>query len=185
MFKYLAGIFAKPRNDYVDGRLTNVAKPGNSSQVKASLKKVVRGKGKPEVREPRRRREEKLGMRPCSRTTTKSPSIQLEPISYIVDVAESSSFNDDGETTIEDNDLCSKPLEDQDQKKVDFSYIVRPSTPIAPPVTRIQSWMSCATAPLDANPFSEHDGLDVQMQLSDVEIDEMIESFTINEDDFF
>ncbi|XP_016986892.1 uncharacterized protein LOC108049975 [Drosophila rhopaloa] len=191
MLKYLAGIFVKPRNDYVDGRLTTpltkkmrtscVPQARKSSQVKISLisaKSIIKGKGKSENREPRRRREGNPQVsQPISRSSMESPKFQLEdPISYIVNVAASSSSNETipllpGEVLRNDQ----KPLEDRDQNRVYRTNkkesrcpggLLGQSLPVPPPVTRVQSWMSCATAPLDANPFNELDDLSISKPIS-------------------
>ncbi|KAI8034837.1 uncharacterized protein LOC128261133 [Drosophila gunungcola] len=196
MLKYLAGIFVKPRNDYVDGRLTTplnkkmrtscLPQVKNDSHGKVSLmslKSVINGsrittsgKGKSEHREPRRRREGNPFQvsRPISRSSMKSTKFQMEdPISYIVNVAASCSSNETippspTEVVRHENDLESQSLGDQDHcldlkaYKEDSrctSKLAEQSLPVPPPITRVQSWMSCATAPLDATPFNNFDGL--------------------------
>nr|XP_016923060.1 uncharacterized protein LOC108004631 [Drosophila suzukii] len=158
MLKYLAGIFAKPRNDYVDGRLTTPLTKKMASirdpQPRISLKTIInrdrittcKGKGNrnPQV------------SRPQSRSPRKFAKSHVDPISYIVDVSNSSSSLDEGET-IPQLPSNTKLLEDQNKNKKSREFI-----PVPPPVSRVQSW----TGPFNANPFNEHDNLSTSRQFS-------------------
>ncbi|XP_016995148.2 uncharacterized protein [Drosophila takahashii] len=145
MFKYLAGIFAKPRNDYVDGRLTTplakklaVSRP---PQPRISLKTIMNG--------CRMKKNSQV-----QRSPRKCHNFQLDPISYIVDVAaDSSSSLDEKEKSIPEliSDLETKPLEDQDKEECGGMW------PVPPPVSRVQSW----TGPFNAKPFNNQDDLSI------------------------
>jgi len=78
----------------------------------------------------------------------------VDPISYIVDVSNSSSSLDEGET-IPQLPSNTKLLEDQNKKSREF-------VPVPPPVSRVQSW----TGPFNANPFNENDNLSTSRQFS-------------------
>ncbi|XP_017076944.1 uncharacterized protein LOC108111848 [Drosophila eugracilis] len=174
MFKYLAGIFANPRNDYADKRLTMpltkkmgfIRSPQSkkSSQVNISLKTIINGgrlatigKGKLENREQRRRRDGNPQVpRSKSRSSLsqKFTNVQMDPISYIVNVADSSSSHEEKEI-IPQISSEPKPLEDQDTKAYCQAKKENNTYPVPPPVSRVQSF----TGPFNANPFNERDDL--------------------------
>ncbi|KAH8354765.1 hypothetical protein KR084_006800 [Drosophila pseudotakahashii] len=154
MFKYLAGIFAKPRNDYVDGRLTTpLAKKmaiSRPPQSRISLKTIMNG--------GRIQNVKAKGMNSqLQRSPRKSINFQVDPISYIVDVAADSSSSVDEEESIPQlpRDLETKPLEEhqQDQHKEEYGGL----WPVPPPVSRVQSW----TGPFNAKPFNDQDNLSI------------------------
>lgn len=157
MFKYLAGIFAKPHNDYVDGRLTTPLSsichskkvaagrhPHQCSQMKLSLKAILSSSETAPIdekysRSPKRRRK-------ITRQTQRKPKAQvLDPVSYIANVEASSSSHDDKESILlqamprrlrgvrpNDCDSNVNSLEDR-------SSFLQTEIPVPPPVSRVQS----------------------------------------------
>ncbi|XP_016961588.1 uncharacterized protein LOC108032233 [Drosophila biarmipes] len=146
MIKYLAGIFAKSRNDYVDGRLTTPLTRKMASirdpQPRISLKTTpCKLQGNPKE------------SRPNSRSPRKFNHVQVEPVSYIVDVSDSSSSLDEVDA-IHQLPGIPKVLGDRVSNK-EFRADAGELLPIPPPVSRVQSW----TGPFNANPFNKNDDL--------------------------
>ncbi|XP_039498478.1 uncharacterized protein LOC120455988 [Drosophila santomea] len=163
MLKYLAGIFTNPRNDYANGRFSmpHPRKPAirrlsqlgpRLPQVKISTRSIINGgrlgngRLKPENREARRRREGNPHLpRPHSRSSQKI-NTGLDPISYIVNVADSTSSHDEEESVPQFTNAAIK-LKAPRHRKQDYGHV------IPPPVTRVPSW----SGPLNANPFNNLD----------------------------
>ncbi|EDX17630.1 uncharacterized protein LOC6725665 [Drosophila simulans] len=164
MLKYLAGIFVSPRNDYENGRFKiphpkKLAARRKSPPVKISTRSVINGgrsangRLKTENRAVWRRREGNPHLpRPHSRSSQKAIGIRLDPISYIVNVPNSTSSLDDDE---EEEPVSQVPNAENNLKvrryrKKDFECL------IPPPVSRVPSW----TGPLNASPFNQLDEQD-------------------------
>ncbi|KAH8408859.1 hypothetical protein KR009_002439 [Drosophila setifemur] len=144
MFKYLAGIFAKPRNDYVDGPRTHLGKswkvkghPRKCPQVKISIKTTMYSNG--EINSQRRRRKANAHpnprvLRPLPRPSLHPPAmpqIDNDPICYIADVAASSTSIDVGKSVVQLRNKLPKE---------------RTRVPIPPPATPVESWTSLEAA---------------------------------------
>ncbi|EDV46065.1 uncharacterized protein LOC6551431 [Drosophila erecta] len=162
MLKYLAGIFTNPRNDYANGRLSMprpkklpMIRPSpltQSPQVKISKRNVINGgrlgnvRLKPENGGARRRSEGNPHLpRHHSLSSQKINKFGLDPISYIVNVADSTSSHDE-ESVLQLPNAAIK-LKAARHRKQDYGHV------IPPPVSRVPSW----SGPLNANPFNNLD----------------------------
>ncbi|XP_043660276.1 uncharacterized protein LOC122624671 [Drosophila teissieri] len=163
MLKYLAGIITNPRNDYANGRFSMphpkklaISRPSQLGprlpQVKVSTRSIINGgrfgngRLKPENREARRRKEGNLHLpRPHSRSSQKT-NFGLDPISYIVNVADSTSSHEEEESVPHLTNAAIK-LKAPRHRKQDYGHV------IPPPVSRVPSW----SGPLNANPFNNLD----------------------------
>lgn len=168
MLKYLAGIFVSPRNDYANGRYRiphpkKLAARRKSPPVNISTRSVINGgrsangRLKTENRNARRRREGNPHLtRPHSRSSQKTIGIRLDPISYIVNVPNSTSSPDDDEEEVPVPQLPNavNKLKARTYRKENSDCL------IPPPVSRVASW----SGPLNASPFNQ---LDEQNSISD------------------
>ncbi|KAH8304100.1 hypothetical protein KR059_000540, partial [Drosophila kikkawai] len=146
MFKYLAGIFAKPDNHYVDGRLATPLTPispskkvslGSHTQQCVQMKRSMLTCSETEVKRSRKGSHSQV---PGQSTRQLKVHQVLEPDSYIVKVQASSSSND-----VEEPKPPRKISIDCNRNpslKECRSSFLRSQIPGPPPASRVQSWMS-------------------------------------------
>ncbi|KAH8287570.1 hypothetical protein KR054_010322 [Drosophila jambulina] len=140
MFKYLAGIFAKPDNYYVGGRLaTPLTTPGK--KVPASSLSAKRPRIESHSPVPR----------PSPRAPKVQPELELDPVSYIVNVSESCSSTDERDAVVPPpasklprpiryDSGMSRPVEQRFNEC--RSSFLQTQIPGPPPVSRAQSCLS-------------------------------------------